>query len=236
MLIVHGSQIIAATILALLTVNLYMRYRDRRQPVAKSITLVSLFLTLTSSMEVVGARILEPFLGIESFGWGLAFGMSAIANIFLYIFMLQVFSTGISAGGAKFKIFALVEATVAVLMPILGPLSHIMSAFETLLLLVLMIHLFFALALYITLARVTTASIGKTTDAVARRGFSLIRLAAFAIIIAYCFFVLDRLWTMLFEPEAYTMWVILGWISAGVAGILLYLGFVLPRRLGLGAK
>jgi hypothetical protein len=235
-LIVDGSQIIVATILALLTINLYMRYRDRRQPVAKSITLVSLFLTLTASMEVVGARIFEPYLGVQSFGWGLAFGMSAVANIFLYIFMLQVFSTGVGAGGAKFKIFVFVEATVAILMPILGPLSHITSVFETLLLLVLLIHLVFALALYITLVRVTTASIGKTTDAVARRGFSLIRLAAFAIIIAYCFFVLDRLWTTLFEPEAYTVWVMLGWISAGVAGILLYLGFVLPRRLGRGTK
>jgi hypothetical protein len=230
-LIVDVSQIIVAIILALLTINLYMRYRERRQPVAKYITLVSLFLTLTSFMEVFGARILEPFLGVESFGWGLAFGMSAIANIFLYVFMLDIFSTGRSAGGAKFKTFAVVEATVAVLMPIFGPLSHIMPVFDTLLLLVLMIHLSFALALYITLVRVTTSSIHKTTDAMARRGFSLIRLAAFAIIIAYCFFVLDRLWTTLFEPEAYTIWVILGWISAGVAGVLLYLGFVLPRRL-----
>jgi uncharacterized membrane protein len=181
-------------------------------------------------MEVVGARLFEPVLAIQSLGWGLAFGMSAVANIFLYVFMLEIFSTGRSAGGVKFKIFAFVEATVAVLMPFLGPLSHITSDFQTVSLLVLMIHLFFAMALYITLARVTTASIHKTDDATARRGFSLIRMAAFAIIIAYALFVLDRVWWM-FEPEEYTLWSILGWIAAGVSGVLLYLGFVLPRRL-----
>ena len=230
-LIVHSSQIVVSLILALLTINLYRRYRERKQPASKIITLVSLFLTLTTSMEVIGARLLEPALGVQSLGWGLAFGMSAVANIFLYVFMLEIFSTGRGAGGVRFKIFVVVEATVAVLMPILGPLSHIMTVFDTLLLLVLMVHLFFALALYITLARVTTTSIRKTTDATARRGFSLIRMAAFAIIIAYCFFVLDRVWTTLFEPEAYTVWVMLGWVTAGVSGVLLYLGFVLPRRL-----
>jgi hypothetical protein len=231
MLVVHLSQIMVSIILGLLTINLYRRYRERRQPASKTITLVSLFLTLTTSMEVIGARLFEPYLGIESFGWGLAFGMSAVANIFLYVFMLEIFYAGRSAGGVKFKIFVVVEATVAVLMPFLGPLSHIMSIFDTILLLVLMIHLLFALALYITLARVTTASLRKTADATARRGFSLIRMAAFAIIIAYCFFVLDRVWTTLFEPEAYTVWVMLGWVAAGVSGVLLYLGFVLPRRL-----
>lgn len=232
-LIVHSSQIIVSTILALLTINLYRRYRERKLPAAKTITLVSLFLAITTSMEVIGARLFEPALGILSFGWGLAFGMSAVANIFLYIFMLEIFSTGRSAGGAKFKIFVVVEATVAVLMPFLGPLSHMTSVFDTILLVVLMIHLFFAMALYITLARVTTASIHKTNDATARRGFSLIRMAAFAIIIAYSFFVLDRVWWT-FEPEEYTLWSILGWITAGISGVLLYSGFVLPRRIRSG--
>jgi hypothetical protein len=230
-LFVQSSQIVIAIILALLTLNLYTRYRKRKLPAAKYITLVSLFLTFTSCMQTIGANLFEPLLGIISFGWGLAFGMSAIANIFLYVFMLEIFYTGRSAGGVKLKIFIVVELGVAILMPILGPLSNIISAFASALLLVLMVHLFFSLALYITLIRATTASIVKTSDATARKGFSLIRMAGYAIIIAYCFFVLDRIWQILFEPEGYTIWVLLGWISAGVTGVLLYLGFVLPRRL-----
>ncbi len=233
-LVVHLSQIVVSIILALLTINLFRRYRERKQPAAKTITLVSLFLTFTTSMEVVGARLFEPVLGVLSLGWGLAFGMSAVANIFLYAFMLEIFSTGRGAGGAKFKIFIVVEASVAVLMPFLGPLSHITSFFENLLLVVLLIHLLFAFALYITLARVTTAEIHRTTDATARKGFSLIRMAAFAIIAAYSLFVLDRVWWILFEPEEYTFWSILGWWVAGVSGVLLYLGFVLPRRIRRG--
>lgn len=230
-LIVYTSQIIVATILAILTINLYLRFRARRLPATKYLTLVSLFLTLTSCMQVIGANTIEVILGVISIGWGLAFSMSAIANIFLYLFMLEIFSEGRSAGGVKLRVFIVVELAVAVLLPILAPLSSIAPIFNVPVLLVLITHLAFALALYITLAIWTTASIRKTTDATARRGFSLIRLAAFAIIIAYCFFVLDRVWTNLYEPEAYTIWVIIAWIMGGVAGVLLYSGFVLPTRM-----
>jgi hypothetical protein len=230
-LIVGLSQIVVAAILALLTINLYLRFRERGLPATKYITLVSLFLSLAACQQVIGANLFEPILGIASVGWGLAFGISAIANIFLYVFMLEIFSKGISAGGARFKIFVVVEAAVAFLLPIVAPLSSVMSIFEALLLMVLVIHLLFSFALYITLARVTTASIRKTTDATARRGFSLIRLAAFAIITAYSFFVLDRVWQIFLEPEGYTIWVILGWAMSGIAGILLYSGFVLPSRI-----
>jgi hypothetical protein len=187
-------------------------------------------------MQVVGAIFIEPILGIISFGWGLAFGFSAIANIFLYLFMLQIFSTGRSAGGDKFKIFVIVEATVAILFPIVAPLSAIIAAFQLVLILVLVVHLSFALALYIALIRATTGALGQTTDATARRGFSLIRLAGFAIIFAYCLFVMDRVWQISFEPQGYTLFVLLGWFSAGITGVLLYLGFVLPRRLRQQAK
>jgi hypothetical protein len=232
-LIVFTSQIVISIILALLTINLYFRYRARKMLATKYITLVSLFLSLTACMQVVGANTIELILGVISIGWGLAFSMSAIANIFLYAFMLEIFSEGVSQGGVRFKVFIVVEVAVAILFPILGPLSSpsIMPILNIPLDFVLLVHLAFALALYITLARVTTASIRKTTDATARRGFSLIRLAAFAIILAYLFFVLDRLWSVAFEPEAYTIWVILGWIMAGVAGVLLYTGFVLPSRI-----
>jgi hypothetical protein len=230
-LIVGLSQIVVAAILAILTINLYTRFRERRLPATKDLTLVSLFLALASFMQVLIANTLEPILGVSSLGWGLAFGLTAIANIFLYAFMLEIFSEGRSSGGTWFKLFVVVEACIAVLLPIVAPLSNIISIFEALLLLVLVIHLSFSFSLYITLARWTTTSIRKTSDATARRGFSLIRLAAFTIIIAFSLFVLDRVWQIFLEPEGYTIWVILGWIMSGVGGILLYSGFVLPRRI-----
>jgi glucan phosphoethanolaminetransferase (alkaline phosphatase superfamily) len=182
-------------------------------------------------MQVTASNLLEPILGVSSLGWGLAFGVSAIANIFLYAFMLEIFSKGMSAGGAWFKLYVIVEAVVAVLLPVFGPLSLMISVFKPLLLLVLVTHLVCAYALYIKLAMETTASMRKTTDTTARRGFSLIRLGAVFLMIAYLFFVLDRVWEYTLEPEGYTIWVILGWITSGIVGILLYSGFVLPTRM-----
>ena len=229
--IVGLSQILVAALLALLTINLYLRFRKRRLAATKYLTLVSLFLALTACMQIIVAIFIEQIFAIIGFGWGLAFGLSAIANIFLYVFMLEIFSEGRKSGGAWFTVFVVVEAAVAVLMPILSPLGNAIPVFEPLLLMVLVTHLVFAFALYITLARVTTASIRKTTDPLARKGFSLIRLASFAIIVAYCFFVFDRIWSDLFEPESYTVWVIVAWIMAGIGGLLLYSGFIMPSRI-----
>lgn len=225
------SEVVIAVILLFLTLKLYGRYRERKQPATRYITLTSLFLTFTASFQLLDLLVMDYYVGIHRLGLSLAFSMSAIANIFLYLFMLEIFYTGRKAGGAKLKIFASVEAGVALLLPIFGPYPTVISSVIDLFAEFLLIHLAFALALYITLFRATTRAISTTSDSVAKRGFSLIRIASLSIIAAYLLFVMDSLWTMLFEPEGYTYWVIAGWIAAGIAGVLLYVGFVLPRRI-----
>jgi hypothetical protein len=175
--------------------------------------------------------VMDPFVGIRRVGLSLAFAVSAIANIFLYLFMLEIFSKGRQSGGAKLKIFAIVEGAIVVLLPILGPTTAVGSTLLDAFTVLLLVHLAFALALYLALIRVTSRAIHGTTDSVAKRGFSYIRMAAVSIIAAYLLFVMDSVWTALVEPEGYTYWVIGGWIAAGISGVLLYVGFVLPRRL-----
>jgi hypothetical protein len=223
------SEAVIAVILLFLTLKLYGRYRERRLPAARYITLTSLFLTFTSAFQLLDLLVMDYFVGIHRLGLSLAFSMSAIANIFLYLFMLEIFYTGRKAGGAKLKIFAAVEASIALLLPILSPYPTAISAVVNLFAPLLLIHLVFAMALYITLFRATTRAIKATSDKLAKRGFSYIRMASISIIAAYLLFVMDSLWTMLFEPEGYTYWVIAGWIAAGIAGVLLYIGFVLPK-------
>lgn len=230
-LMVFLSQVIITAILVFLTLKLFGRYRERRQPATRYITLTSLFLSLTTCMQLLDMLVMDPLVGIRRVGLSLAFSMSAIANIFLYLFMLEIFYKGRESGGARLKIFGVVEGAVAVLLPILGPTMATGSTLLDTFTVLLLVHLTFALALYLTLIMATTRAIHGTTDQIARRGFSYIRLAALSIIVAYLLFVMDSVWTAFFEPEGYTYWVIAGWIAAGISGILLYIGFVLPRRL-----
>jgi hypothetical protein len=223
------SEVIVAAILFFLAVKLHGRYVERKQPAARYITFASLFLGFTASFQLLDLLVLDFYVGIHNLGLSLAYSMSAIANIFLYLFMLEIFYTGRKAGGVKLRIFAAVEAGIAVLLPIFGPYPTPISAIA-LFNLLLIVHLVFAMALYITLFRATSRSIKETHDELARRGFSFIRVSSISIIAAYVFFVIDELWTVLFEPEGYTYWVIAGWIAAGITGVLLYLGFVLPIR------
>jgi hypothetical protein len=230
-IMVFISEVTVTAILFFLTLKLYGRYRERKQPATRYITFTSLFLSLTTCLQLLDMLIMDPFIGIRRVGLSLAFAASAIANIFLYLFMLEIFYTGRKAGGAKLKIFATVEAAVAILLPILGPTTVVGSTLIDAFTILLLIHLAFALALYLALIRVTSRAIHGTTDALAKRGFSYIRFAAVSIIAAYLLFVMDSVWTALLEPEGYTYWVIAGWIAAGISGILIYIGFVLPRRL-----
>ena len=225
------SQVSVTIILLFLTLKLFGRYRERRQPATRYITLTSLFLSLTTCLQLLDMLVMDPFIGIRRVGLSLAFAVSAIANIFLYLFMLEIFSKGRQSGGVKLKIFAVVEGAIAVLLPILGPTTAVGTTLLDAFTILLLVHLAFALALYLALIRVTSLAIHGTADALAKRGFSYIRIAAVSIIAAYLLFVMDSVWTALVEPEGYTYWVIGGWIAAGISGILLYVGFVLPRRL-----
>ena len=224
------SEVIVAAILFFLTVKLHGRYTERKQAAARYITFASLFLALTACFQLLDLLVMDYYFGIHNLGLSLAYSMSAIANIFLYLFMLEIFYTGRKAGGMKLKIFGVVEGTIAILLPIFGPyptaISAVVSVFDPL----LIVHLVFAIALYVTLFRATTRSIRSTSDQLAMRGFSFIRVASVTIIAAYVFFILDEVWTVLYEPAGYTFWVVFGWVAAGITGVLLYLGFVLPTR------
>jgi len=224
------SEVIVAIILFYLTVKLHRRYAERKQAAARYITFASLFLALTASFQLLDLLIMDYYVGVHNLGLSLAFSMSAIANIFLYLFMLEIFYTGRKDGGLKLKIFMAVEGSIAILLPIFGPYPTPISAAIGLFTPLLLVHLVFAIALYVTLFRATSHSIKSTSDQLAKRGFSFIRVASVTIIAAYVFFIMDELWTVLYEPEGYTYWVIGGWIAAGITGVLLYLGFVLPTR------
>ncbi len=210
-------------ILIILTRNLYGRYRERKHPATKYLTLMGLFLSLTTCLQLIDLFLIDPFTTYRRLGLGLAFSASAIANIFLYLFIHEIFSSGKKAGGIKLRVFVVIEGAVAVLVPILGPLLYFGFV------LMLLVHLVFSLSLYVMLVRVTSIARNKTDDHASRVGFSLLRIGGVMIIMAYVLFVMDAIWTLLVTSgEGYTYWVIFAWIAAGLSGIQWYLGFVLP--------
>ncbi len=216
-------EIFTGVVLGLLTRNLYQRYKQRQSVALRYLTLTTLFLCLTSLLQLLDQFIFDPFTEASAIGYGLAFGMSAIANIFMAWFMLEIFSSGRSAGGVKLTMFVIIEASVAILSPICGPL------FPDPFLVVLLVHLVFALILYFTFIKVTTNGIRKASDPITRKGFVFLRAGGFTIASAYISFILDRVWFIAFSDQ-YSFWVMLGWLFAAATGILLFQGFVFPTK------
>ncbi len=213
-------------VLALLTRNLYQRYKLRQSAALRYLTFTTFFLSLTSLLQLLDQFYFDPFTTIRAVGYGLAFGMSAVGNIFMAWFMLEIFSSGRASGGFKMKIFIVIEGLVAVLAPIFGPLS---TDVPLPFLMVLLVHLLFALILYFTFIKVTTKGMRKTGDPIARKGFVFLRLGGLAIALAYISFILDFVWRLAFGIQ-YSFWVMLGWLFAAAAGILLFKGFVYPTK------
>ncbi len=219
-------EIFTGFVLVLLTRNLHQRYKDRRSVALRYLTLTTFFLSLTSLLQLLDQFLFDPFTPYRAVGYGLAFGMSAIGNIFMAWFMLEIFSSGRASGGLKMKIFVIVEGCVAVLSPICGPLREtIPEPF----LIVLLVHLLFSLILYFTFIKVTTNGIQKASDEIARKGFVFLRFGGIAIAAAYISFILDSVWFEVFTVQ-YSFWVMLGWLFAAAAGLLLFQGFVYPTR------
>ncbi len=219
-------EIFTGIILALLTRNLYQRYKQRKSTALRYLTLTTFFLSLTSLLQLLDQFIFDPFTEIEAVGYGLAFGMSAVGNIFMAWFMLEIFSSGRASGGGKLKLFVIIEGLVAVLSPIFGPLR---VPFPEPFLMVLLVHLVFSLILYFTFIKVTTGGIKKTSDPIARKGFVFLRFGGVMIASAYISFILDSVWFQVFAAQ-YSFWVMLGWLFAAAAGILLYQGFIHPTK------
>lgn len=219
-------EVLITIVLASLSRNLYLRYKERQQPAAKYITLVTVFLSLTTCLQLLDLFIFDPYFHTKRIGLGFAYATSALANIFLYLFLLEIFSSGKGAGGAKLKLFISVEGTVAIFLPITGPLFYLgYIAF-------LLVHLACAFALYIALIVATSSAIRKTSDPASKTGFKILRAGGVSIIAAYALFVLDAIWTVVVtNGVGYTYWSIFGWVAAGVSGTLLYLGFTLPFRI-----
>ncbi len=211
-------------VMLFLTARLYGRYKERGMAATKYLTATTLFLSFTSSFQLLDMLLFNPFLGLGVIGYSLAFAWSAVANIYMCFFMFEIFGSGWKVAGVKPKIFIGIEAAVVVLSPTLGLID------ESMLLYVLIVHMAFALVLYFSLVRMTTKAIAQTADETARKGFSFIRAGGFTIALAYISFVLDRVMSLTLVPEGYSYFTVIGWIFAAISGILLYTGFVLPSR------
>ncbi len=218
------AEVFTTVVMAFLTYRIYVRYKERKHPATKYLALATLFFSFTASFQLLDLLYLTPVAGIRNVGYSLAFSWSAIANIAICFFMLEIFSSGIQSGGWKAKAFIGAELGVAILSPILG------IFFASLLIIVLGLHVLVTFLLYFTLVQFTTRAIISANDPNSRRGFSYIRLGAILIITAFTMFVLDQIAILVIVPDGYSWFNTIGWTSAGLAGIFLYSGFVLPGK------
>ncbi len=221
-------EVIVSTILFIVGFLLVNKYRNRK--IADIIILASciLLFAVAPLMQALDIFIFKYlFAPVDSgLGYTLAFTLSAYANILLLWFFLRVYVEELS----KVNVVVVIYATLNILNTIFLlyiPFYIIFTGIEIDRIVFLIIHLILSLILYVYMLIQAIKSSQKDIPLKSKRGFQLIAGFALFLILAFTFFVLDNLWTALFDMS-YTIWTYLGWSSGAIGSVCAYLGYIMP--------
>ncbi len=156
----------------------------------------------------------------SALGYNVAFAMSAYGNILLALFFLRIYQK------EKVPLLIGIYAALNIINTILLLNTSIQFAFyaiEISSLPYMAIHLLLAMVLYIYMIITAFKSSRKEIPLKTRRGFQLISMFGFCLLLAFLFFVMDFL-----LGRDYSIWVYFGWTMAAIGSIIAYLGYIMP--------
>ncbi|MFX1295194.1 MAG: hypothetical protein ACFFD2_10135 [Promethearchaeota archaeon] len=243
---VHGPVMIMEFIVTVIVFSIGIiilrRWKERR-------TKPTLYLAL--AMFSVGSATLFAFLGL--FIWFLnwiAAGFPAdLLNtplseittpiayscvipyvIFLFLFTIHIFSNKNDKRAIPLIIIGAIIVTL-----IFHPQNYWGLALEItdppkIQSIVLGIYLIFNLIIYIVLFSYAYKESRRTEDEIMKKGFFVIALGQIANMFVFIFFLTDSIYSTL-NPTftGYSIFIYLAWISAMIAAILFYVGYILPN-------
>ncbi|MBK5112708.1 MAG: hypothetical protein KGD59_06180 [Candidatus Heimdallarchaeota archaeon] len=236
-LITVGLVALAVTIVVIF---LYIRYFERRRLAAITLAVTFTFWDLGAISVFVGSLIhylkqpiLEGSLQYVRYGFNIGYALSAISNIFLVIFVSQIFAQS-SVFRKTYKFIPLINAifngvTVGLIIDtiIADPKNPAYPLTQTI------YHLVMTFIAFLLLLFFSIGARGRVQLRWEKAGFSFIIGSALAGIMIYLMLALDRVVTLLvpgFE-DGYTPFLYIGWTFAILMCTLAYAGYVMPTFL-----
>ena len=236
-LITVGIVTLAVTIVVIF---LYIRYIERRRLPAITLAVTFTFWDLGALSVFIGSLIhyIKQPIAAESiqfvrYGFNIGYAFSAISNIFLVIFVSQIFAQS-PMFRKTYKLVPLINAifngvTIGLIVDVIiaDPTNPAYGLTQTI------YHLVMTFIAFLLLLFFSIGARGKVQFRWEKAGFSFIIGSALAGIMIYLMLALDRVAT-LFVPgfeEGYTPFLYIGWTFAILMCTLAYAGYVMPTFL-----
>jgi len=218
----------------LLTVKMYLKWRQRKVPPPFYLTLVFIFFTTALIGLTIGlaeAVITGFYKEIYRFSLPFAYGMVLFADVFLFIFVSQITNKGRKA------LIPLIIIGIGVLIMLFLPWNWWGVPFEDYEGLVnIRIYstlslILYSYAIYIIIAITCRKAMKKTDDKITSTGLKLLFYSMISMIFFFLMFIGDTLLILLFNHPGYSEFVYVAWIFAMIFYILSYLSLVMPKWL-----
>lgn len=236
-LVTVGIVTVAVTIVVIF---LFIRYFERRRLAALTLAITFAFWDLGVISVFVGSLIhylrqpiVEGSYQIVRYGFNIGYAFSAISNIFLVIFISQIFAQS-PLFRKTYKMVPLVNAilngvTIGLIIDtiIADPFNPSYPLGQTI------YHLVMTFIAFLLLLFFSIGARGRVQLRWEKAGFSFIIGSALAGIMIYLMLALDRVVT-LFVPgfeEGYTPFLYIGWTFAILMCTLAYAGYIMPTFL-----
>ena len=218
----------------LITIKMFMKWRERKVPAPLHLSLVFLFLTSAIMVLAIGlaeAAITGYYKEIYRLSLPLAFTLLVVSDIFLFIFASRI--TEKSKNLTIPLIIIGIILMVALFLPsnYWGvPQAEYKGKFNTRLYVTLSLVLY-CYFVYITIALICHFTKKSTTDKVSRVGLSLLFYSMISMILFFIMVIGDTLMIVFLSHPGYSVFMFIAWIFAVLFLILTYLSLVMPKWL-----
>jgi len=214
-------------VFAYLSLRTGLKYKQNRAPAVRN-----LFLSFNSyflaGCALFSTKWVEYSTGgvvdVSSLGINCGYAFSALGNLFLFYFTLDIFfkeikpyfreTITLATGTIEGFLIIFIFQTEAPFLEIPG----VYLPFQ-----LLLWHGIVSTVIFIILFSQSYSEWKKTTSPVPRAGFLMIAVSALFELLVFIFFILDS-----FFPAGYSLFYFLGWTSASIAGLFAMIGYFMP--------
>jgi len=217
-----------------MSIQMINKWRERKQIAPLHLSIVFAFITGAIIILTIGlaeAAITGYYKEVYRLSLPLAYTMVVIANVFLYLFAINITDKGKSA----FIPVVIIGIVIIILLFLPWnwwgvPPEDYAGKLNTRLY-TNIAFIAFSYVIYITIAVICHGTKKKTDDIIARMGLKLLFYSMISLILYFLMILFDNFMIVLYSHPGYSEFVYIAWIFAMLFLILTYLSLVMPSWL-----
>ena len=226
--------IILSIIGTIATFQMIIKWHQRKVPAPLYLSLVFGFLTMAIIILTIGmgeAIISAFFKEIYRFSLPFAYSIVVLADIFLYLFVIDI----TQKNKKRIIPFSLIGIIVIILLFLpwnwWGTPSQDYIGQPDIRIFSTIVFVLYSYLIYLSIVLISYKIRRKSDDKIARMGITLLLYSMISLIVFFLMMIVDTLMIALFDHPGYSIFVYIGWAFAILFIVLSYLSLIMPKWL-----